>query len=77
MQAGDGSSKTATNETVETECVMGAAQAKITLVRLYQRFTFELQGSQDPLELRETITISAANGVHVKAVPRPPSNNLF
>lgn len=55
----------------------GALQAKITLIRLYQRFTFELQAEQDYLELRETITISAANGVHVKAIPRPPPNNLF
>ncbi|KAK9916733.1 hypothetical protein WJX75_006344 [Coccomyxa subellipsoidea] len=52
-------------------------EAKITLIRLYQRFTFELQAEQDTLELRETITISAANGVLVKAIPRPPPNNLF
>lgn len=55
----------------------GFLQAKITLIRLYQRFTFELQAEQDTLELRETITISAANGVLVKAIPRPPPNNLF
>ncbi|BDA40684.1 Cytochrome P450 3A12 [Coccomyxa sp. Obi] len=52
-------------------------EAKITLIRLYQRFTFELQAEKDSLELRETITISAANGVLVKAIPRPPPNNLF
>ncbi len=55
----------------------GVMQAKITMIRLYQRFTFELEAGQDTLELRETITISAANGVLVKAVPRPPPNNLF
>ena len=52
-------------------------QAKITLIRLYQRFTFELTEGQDILELRETITISAANGVNVRAIPRPPTNKLF
>lgn len=52
-------------------------QAKITLIRLYQRFTFELTEGQDILELRETITISAANGVNVRAIPRAPTNNLF
>ena len=54
-----------------------AAQAKITFIRLYQRFTFELREGQDKLDLRETITISAADGVHVRAVPRPPPTKLF
>ena len=53
------------------------AQAKITLIRLFQRFTFELKEGQDKLDLRETITISAADGVHVRAMPRPPPNKLF
>ena len=45
-------------------------QAKLTLIRLFQRFTFELQPGQETLPLRETITLSAANGVFVKAIPR-------
>lgn len=45
-------------------------QAKLTLIRLFQRFTFELQPGQEILPLRETITLSAANGVFVKAIPR-------
>ena len=66
-------------------CCQGAAasvhvcvlQAKITLIRLYQRFTFELREGQDRLDLRETITISAADGVHVRATSRPPPSKLF
>jgi len=45
-------------------------QAKLTMVRLFQRFTFELQPGQENLPLRETITLSAANGVYVKAIQR-------
>ena len=42
----------------------------ITLARLYQRFTFTLEPCQDPLDIRNTITISPKHGVWVKAVPR-------
>ncbi len=49
---------------------MHALQAKLTLIRLFQQFTFELQPGQEVLPLRETITLSAANGVFVKAIPR-------
>ncbi|CAL5225497.1 g8325 [Coccomyxa viridis] len=45
-------------------------EAKLTLIRLFQQFTFELQPGQEVLPLRETITLSAANGVFVKAIPR-------
>lgn len=45
-------------------------QAKLTLIRLFQQFTFELRPGQEDLPLRETITLSAANGVFVKAIPR-------
>ena len=45
-------------------------EAKTTLARLYQRFTFELEPGQVPLEIRNTITISPKHGVHVRALPR-------
>ena len=35
-------------------------------MRLFQRFTFELLPGQDPLELRQGLTLSPANGVWVK-----------
>ncbi|CAL5225498.1 g8326 [Coccomyxa viridis] len=45
------------------------AEAKITLVRLFQQYTFELKPGQEPLELRNTITLSPKKGVIVKPVP--------
>jgi cytochrome P450 len=45
-------------------------EAKITLARLYQRFTFQLEPNQVPLDVRNTITISPKNGVWVRATPR-------
>ena len=47
-------------------------EAKITLVRLFQQYTFELKPGQEPLELRNTITLSPKNGVIVKAIPHRP-----
>ena len=44
-------------------------EAKITLVRLFQQYTFELKPGQEPLELRNTITLSPKNGVIVKPIP--------
>ena len=44
-------------------------EAKITLVRLFQRYTFELAPGQVPLELRNTITLSPKNGVIVRPIP--------
>ncbi|KAI8476255.1 MAG: cytochrome P450, CYP711 clan [Monoraphidium minutum] len=49
-------------------------EAKIALVRLHQRFTFDLQPGQVPLQLRQGLTLSPANGVWVTPVARgaPP-----
>ena len=44
-------------------------EAKITLVRLFQQYTFELKPGQEPLELRNTITLSPKLGVIVKPIP--------
>lgn len=44
-------------------------EAKITLVRLFQQYTFELKPGQEPLELRNTITLSPKKGVIVKPIP--------
>jgi len=44
-------------------------EAKITLVRLFQQYTFELKPGQEPLALRNTITLSPKNGVIVRPVP--------
>ena len=44
-------------------------EAKITLVRLFQQYTFELKPGQEPLELRNTITLSPKKGVVVKPIP--------
>ena len=52
-----------------SSAVVPVQEAKITLVRLFQRYTFELKPGQDPLELRNTITISPKNGVIVKPIP--------
>ncbi|EIE26674.1 cytochrome P450 [Coccomyxa subellipsoidea C-169] len=46
-------------------------EAKVTLVRMYQRFTFELEPGQVPLKIRNNITISPENGVLVRTIPRP------
>lgn len=48
-------------------------EAKITLIRMYQSFTFELEPGQLPLKIHTTITIRPQNGVHVRAIPRTPS----
>lgn len=48
-------------------------EAKVTLVRLYQRFRFELEAGQVPLKIRNNITISPEHGVLVRAIPRPPT----
>lgn len=46
-------------------------EAKIALIRLHQRFTFELQPGQVPLALRQGLTLSPAKGVWVTPVVRP------
>lgn len=46
------------------------AQAKVTLIRLFQRFTLRLAPGQEPLELRTTITMAPKHGVRVTATPR-------
>ena len=56
--------------TAQVSQVCNVQEAKTTLARLYQRFTFELEPGQVPLEIRNTITISPKHGVHVRAVPR-------
>ncbi len=48
-------------------------EAKITLVRLFQQYTFELKPGQEPLELRNTITLSPKKGVIVKPIPHKHS----
>ncbi|CAL8467004.1 g6540 [Coccomyxa elongata] len=48
-------------------------EAKITLIRMYQSFTFELEPGQLPLKIHTTITIRPQNGVRVRAIPRTPS----
>ena len=40
-------------------------EAKIILVRLYQKFVFKLAGGQVPLKLRHAITLSPKDGLHV------------
>lgn len=49
--------------------VLPVQEAKITMVRLFQRYTFELQPGQVPLALRNTITLSPKNGVIVRPIP--------
>jgi hypothetical protein len=50
-------------------------EAKIALVRLFQRFEFELSPGQVPLKLRQGITLSPRDGVWVTPVERgaPPA----
>ena len=48
-------------------------EAKITLLRLFQQYTFELKPGQEPLELRNTITLSPKKGVIVKPIPHKHS----
>ncbi|KIZ06916.1 cytochrome P450 [Monoraphidium neglectum] len=45
-------------------------EAKIALVRLHQRFSFELRPGQVPLKLRQGITLSPADGVWVRPIAR-------
>lgn len=45
-------------------------EALITLVRMYQQYTFELEPGQVPLELRSTITISPKGGVQCRVLRR-------
>ena len=52
-----------------THIYFALQEAKITLVRLFQQYTFELKPGQEPLELRNTITLSPKKGVIVKPVP--------
>ena len=54
---------------VLSSTVAPVQEAKIMLVRLFQRYTFGLKPGQEPLELRNTITLSPKNGVIVKPIP--------
>lgn len=47
------------------------AEAKIALIRLYQKFTLQLLPGQEPLETRTAITTSPKNGILVTATARP------
>jgi hypothetical protein len=49
-------------------------EAKIALLRLFQRFSFELSPGQVPLKLRQGITLSPASGVWVTPVERRPGD---
>mmetsp|Transcript_1357 Transcript_1357/g.4048 ORF Transcript_1357/g.4048 Transcript_1357/m.4048 type:complete len:577 (-) Transcript_1357:297-2027(-) len=56
------------------QCVglkLAYAEAKITLIRLYQYYTFRLTPGQVPLATKTTITYQPKNGVHVTVHPRP------
>ena len=58
---------------VLSSTVAPVQEAKITLVRLFQQYTFELKPGQEPLELRNTITLSPKNGVITKPIPHKPA----
>ncbi|KAK9827287.1 hypothetical protein WJX81_000437 [Elliptochloris bilobata] len=45
-------------------------EATIALVRMYQHFSFELEPGQVPLVLHETITLSPAHGLRLRAFRR-------
>ncbi|KAK9820578.1 hypothetical protein WJX72_011843 [[Myrmecia] bisecta] len=45
-------------------------EAKIALIRIYQRFVFELAPFQQPLQLLNRLTISPKHGILVTPVPR-------
>eukprot|EP00195_Chlamydomonas_chlamydogama_P006774 CAMPEP_0202905894 /NCGR_PEP_ID=MMETSP1392-20130828/36493_1 /ASSEMBLY_ACC=CAM_ASM_000868 /TAXON_ID=225041 /ORGANISM="Chlamydomonas chlamydogama, Strain SAG 11-48b" /LENGTH=540 /DNA_ID=CAMNT_0049594191 /DNA_START=120 /DNA_END=1742 /DNA_ORIENTATION=- len=48
-------------------------EAKLTLLRLYQRFTFELEAGQVPLKTQTGLTQGPASGIHIKVKTRPPA----
>lgn len=45
-------------------------EAKIALVRLYQRYTFELTPGQIPLKVQQNLTLSPKGGVYVRVHER-------
>jgi len=48
-------------------------EAKLALVRVFQKFTLELQPGQEPLAIRDSITMSPRDGVHLRPTWRGQS----
>ena len=48
-------------------------EAKIAIIRMYQQFTFSLSPGQIPLKVRNGITMSPKNGLHVAVHARTAS----
>ena len=57
-----------------TVSVCAVEEAIIALVRLHQRYTFQLTDKllKEPIELKQNLTVSPKEGVLVSVIPRTP-----